>query len=62
MDWTRLSPRSVAILQRVALPISTGLSATDVAQANDWTIQHVYALLKELRDEIRAQLQHDTGR
>lgn len=60
MDWTAISPRGLAILQRVALPISSGLSATDVGKLNGWTRTHVNALLAELRTEIENQLGKET--
>ena len=55
VDWLALTPRSLWILQRIALPISLGLSENEVANQLGVTARWIRARMQELREEIEAQ-------
>lgn len=56
LDWTALSERSLETLQDIALPISLGRSNSEVAATLGKSEAWVAQRMRELRDEIRAQV------
>jgi hypothetical protein len=52
IDWTRLSPRSQAILRQIAHPISNGFSKREIAQRLGTSTQWVSHRMDELRREV----------
>jgi hypothetical protein len=57
VNWTGLSPRSLATLARIAVPISLGLSHAEVALQTGIKESVIKARMKLLREEIREQQQ-----
>jgi DNA-directed RNA polymerase specialized sigma24 family protein len=56
VDWTALSPEATETLRTVALRIALGRSFTEVAEETGLTRDQVATRLRQLREEIRAQL------
>jgi hypothetical protein len=52
IDWTRLTPRAMAIVRLVATSASQGWTATEIGEGLGTTRSWVSSRLDELRDEI----------
>ncbi len=52
IDFDRLSPRGLAILRQIAIPIVNGYSVTEIALATGTTRPWVLTRLDELREEL----------
>jgi len=52
LEWSKLSPRGLAILQHVALPIASGYSPTELARELGRSRSWIRQRLAELADEL----------
>jgi DNA-binding CsgD family transcriptional regulator len=57
VDWEALSDRGKAILQRVAVPHSLGLTYAEIGARLDISESRVQKLMGDLRAELLAQVE-----
>lgn len=61
IDWSGLSETALDTLQTIALPISLGHSNADIAARLGKSEAWVLKRMRELRDEIRQQIEAGDG-